>query len=205
MCVILICEHVWFILSFIDLFLFLLLFSFFEIDLEQTKTSPPLISNNPRYSNNPLNLIEKLDNNRTIIHVGESRSSSSEEYTDTKNVNDIINRFNKFNPVSTSTMYDGQYRFTNDNPPILIYHLHLPFETLMDSVRIQSDPQLNLLKIFVEQQERNLLSDQQQNKIIIRSTSRICRLPRDHTYDFVHLRVIFLKDNFIRIELPTLY
>lgn len=168
--------------------------------------SPPLISNNHRHissNNTPLNTIEKLDNNRTIIHVNEPSSSS--EYTDTNNINDIINRFNILNPSSTSTIYDGQYRFTNNYPPLLIYHLHLPFETLMDSIRIQSDSQLNLLKIFIEQQERNLLPDQQQNKIIIRSTSRICRLPKDHTYDFSHLRVIFLKDNFIRIELPTLY
>jgi hypothetical protein len=163
--------------------------------------SPLLISNNHQ---NPLNIIEQLDNNRTVIHVGKP-TLSSQQYTDTKSVNDIINRFNTFNTTSTSTIWDGQYRFTNDNPPLLLYHLHLPFETLMDSIRIQSDPQLNILKIFIEQQERSLLPDQQQNKVIIRSTSRICRLPRDHRYDFTHLRVIFLKDNFIRIELPTLY
>jgi hypothetical protein len=147
--------------------------------------------NNNNNNNNPMNIIEKLDNNRTVIHVGES-TLTSEQYTDTKSVSDIINRFNTFN--TTSTLWDGQYRFTNDNPSLLIYHLRLPFETLMDSVRIQTDPQLNILKIFIEQQERSLLPQQQQNKVIIRSTSRICRLPRDHSYDFTHLRVIFLKD-----------
>ncbi len=161
----------------------------------------PISNNNRIMSNNtPMNIIEKLDNNRTVIHVGESQ-----QYTDTKSVSDIINRFNTLNTTSTSTLWDGEYKFTNDNPSLLIYHLRLPFETLMDSVRIQTDPQLNILKIFIEQQERSLLPQQQQNKVIIRSTSRICRLPRDHSYDFTHLRVIFLKDNFIRIELPTLH
>jgi hypothetical protein len=75
----------------------------------------------------------------------------------------------------------------------------------MDSIRIQSDPELNLLKIFIEQQERNLIEEEQQNeKLIIRSTSRVCRLPKDYQYDYNHLRVQFLKDNFIRIEIPTL-
>jgi hypothetical protein len=69
----------------------------------------------------------------------------------------------------------------------------------MDAIRIQSDPKLNLLKIFVEQKE-----NEQQNKLIIRSTSRVCRLPKDHLYDYTRLRVIFLKDNYIRIELPTI-
>ncbi|CAF5184486.1 unnamed protein product, partial [Rotaria magnacalcarata] len=73
-----------------------------------------------------------------------------------------------------------------------------------DSIRIQSDSQLNILKIFIEQQEKSLLEEQQKNKIIVRSTSRLCRLPRDHTYDYNRLRVNFLDDNFIRIELPTL-
>ena len=86
--------------------------------------------------------IETLDNNRTVIHVGESTSSNK------KNVSDIINRFNK-------NIWDGQYSFTNDNPPLLIYYLRLPFETLMDSIRIQSDEEINVLKIFIEQQERN--------------------------------------------------
>jgi len=139
-----------------------------------------------------------------VIHVGEP-TLSSQQYTDTKSVSDIINRFNTLNTTPTSTIWDGQYRFTNDNPPLLIYHLYLPFETLLDAIRIQSDPQLNILKIFIEQQERSSLSPQQQNKVIIRSTSRICRLPRDHTYNYTQLRVIFLKDNFIRIELPTLH
>ena len=146
------------------------------------------------------NLIEKLDNNRTVIHVGET-ILPTQMYTDTKSVSDIINRFNTLNTSPIIT--DGQYKFTNDQPPLLIYYLRLPFETLMDAIRIQSDPELNLLKIFIEQQEKNILSDEEK-KLIIRSTSRICRLPRDHLYDFTHLRVIFLKDNFIRIELPTL-
>ncbi|CAF1158425.1 unnamed protein product [Rotaria sordida] len=180
-------------------------------DLQQEKISPSLISNNQRimYNNNnnnitPLNTIETLNNNRTLIHIGES-TISSQQNTDTKSVSDIINRFNT---ISTPTIWDGQYTFTNDIPPLLIYHIRLPFETLMDSIRIQADSELNLLKLFIEQQERNLLSQyeqqQQQNKIIIRSTSRYCRLPKDHRYDYTHLRVIFLKDNFIRIELPTL-
>ncbi|CAM4989615.1 unnamed protein product [Rotaria socialis] len=74
----------------------------------------------------------------------------------------------------------------------------------MDEVRVQSDQKLNILKIFIEQQEKNLYEEQSENKIIIRSTSRICRLPRDHTYDYTRLRVNFLKDNFIRIEIPTI-
>ena len=153
-----------------------------------------------------MNLIEQLDNNRTVIHVGEPTTISTKSSADTRSVSDIINRFNAFNTTSTSTIWDGQYRFTDDTPPLLIYHLRLPSETLMDDIRIQSDPQSNILKILIEQQEKNPLSDHpEQNKVIIRSTSRICRLPRDHSYDYTHLRVIFLKDNFIRIELPTLH
>ncbi|CAF3138617.1 unnamed protein product [Rotaria sp. Silwood2] len=180
-------------------------------DLQQEKISPSLISNNHRImfnnnnNNNPVNRIETLNNNRTVVHIGEP-TISSQQYTDTKSVSDIINRFNTLNTTPTPTIWDGHYTFTNDIPPLLLYHLRLPFETLMDSIRIQSDPELSLLKIFIEQQERNLLPqyEQQQNKIIIRSTTRFCRLPRDYTYDYTHLRVIFLKDNFIRIELPTL-
>ncbi|CAF3411797.1 unnamed protein product [Rotaria socialis] len=182
-------------------------------DLDQEKMSPSLTSNSHRtvYNNNqtnPMNIIETLNNNRTVIHIGEP-TLSSQQYTDTKSVNDIINRFNTFNTSPTPTVWDGQYTFTNETPPILIYHLRLPFETLMDSIRIQADAELDILKIFIEQQERNLLPQyeqqkQQQNKIIVRSTSRYCRLPRDHTYDYAHLRAIFLKDNFIRIEVPTL-
>ncbi|CAM4778672.1 unnamed protein product [Rotaria magnacalcarata] len=181
--------------------------------LDQEKMSPSLISNSHRtvYNNNqtnPMNIIETLNNNRTVIHIGEP-TLSSQQYTDTKSVSDIINRLNTFNTSSTPTVWDGQYTFTNETPPILIYHLRLPFETLMDSIRIQADSELDILKIFIEQQERNLLPQyeqqkQQQNKIIVRSTSRFCRLPRDHTYDYTHLRAIFLKDNFIRIEVPTL-
>jgi len=115
-------------------------------------------------------------------------------------VSDIINQFNR--KFHSPTIFDGQYYFTSDRPPLLVYHLRLPFETFIDDIRIQSDVQLNLLKIFIEQQEKN--NCEQTNKIIRRTTTRLCRLPRDHTYDFAHLRVIFLKDNFIRIELPTM-
>ncbi|CAF0836030.1 unnamed protein product, partial [Adineta ricciae] len=131
-------------------------------------------------------------------------SSPTQEYPDTRSVSDIINRFNTLNTTSTSAIWDGQYRFTNDYPSHLIYHVRLPFETSTDAIRIQSDPQLNTLKIFIEQQERSLLPHQQQSKIIIRSTSRVCRLPRDHIYDYTRLHVVFLKDNYLRIELPTL-
>ena len=100
-----------------------------------------------------------------------------------------------------SSLFDGQYSFTNDKPSILMYHLRLPFETYMDAIRVQSDPQLDLLRIFIEQQEN---SPFEHHPNIVRSTSRICRLPRDHLYDYNQLRVVFLKENFIRIELPTL-
>ena len=73
---------------------------------------------------------------------------SSQQYTDTRSVSDIINRFNTLNTTSTSTVWDGQYRFTDDIPPILVYHVRLPYETITDTIRIQSDPQLNILKIF---------------------------------------------------------
>jgi hypothetical protein len=171
--------------------------------LEQEGMSSSYTSNNNNQSINSTNhRIEKLDNNRTVIHVGEP--TSSKKQTDIISVSDIINRFNTLNKTPLSNIWDGQYSFTNDNPPILIYHLRLSFETLMDEVRIQSDSKLNILKIFIEQQEKNLTEEQQQNKVIIRSTSRICRLPRDHIYDYTRLRVNFLKDNFIRIEIPTL-
>jgi hypothetical protein len=168
-------------------------------------SSSPTFNNHRLMHNNPITKIEKLDNNRTVIRVGEP-TLSSQQTTDTKSINDIINRFSTLNTTPTSTMWDGQYTFTNENPSLLIYHLRLPFETLTNAIQIQSDPQSNILKIFIEQNERSLLpqSQQQQDKVIIRSTSRVCRLPRDHTYDYAHLRVIFLKDNFIRIELPTL-
>lgn len=58
----------------------------------------------------------------------------------------------------------------------------------MDTIRIQSDPQLNVLKIFLEKQNK----------------SRLCRLPKDYIYDYTRLRINFLKNNFIRIEIPTL-
>jgi hypothetical protein len=153
-------------------------------------------------STNNNSQIEKLDNNRTVIHVGQP--SSSGQNSNVKSVSDIINRFNTLNTNSTSNIWDGQYLFTNDTPSMLIYYLRLPFETLMDAIRVQSDPQLNILKIFIEQQEKNSFEEQQQTKIVIRSTARICRLPRDHLYDYTRLRVIFLKDNYIRIELPTI-
>ena len=176
-----------------------------KIEVEQEKMSPSLISNISRTTHpTSTNRIEKLDNNRTVIHVSEPKSTI-QQYTDTKSVSDIVNRFNTLNTTSTPVIWDGQYLFTNDIPPLLLYHLQLPFETVTDGIRIQSDSQLSLLKIFIEQQERSLLpQEQSQNKIIIRSTSRLCRLPRDRTYDFTRLRVICLKDNFIRIELPTL-
>ncbi|CAF1449635.1 unnamed protein product [Adineta steineri] len=161
-----------------------------------------IINNNNHI--NPTNRIEKLDNNRTVIYVGEPSISQQQQHTDTRSVSDIINRFNTFNTTSAPAIWDGQYTFTNDNPPFLIYHIRLPFEASTDSIRIQSDPQLHVLKIFIEQQERSLLPHQQQSKVIIRSTSRICRLPRDHMYDYTRLHVVFLKDNYLRIELPTI-
>lgn len=129
------------------------------------------------------NRIETLDNHQSI-------SSSNP------------NSIDQLNTLSTNKITDGQYTFTRDSPPILIYYLRLPFETLLDAVRIQSEPELNLLKIFIEQQERNSLVDE---RLIVRSTSRLCRLPKDHQYDYTCLRVQFLKENFIRIEIPTLY
>ncbi|CAF5027338.1 unnamed protein product, partial [Rotaria sp. Silwood1] len=166
--------------------------------LEQDITSSKsYTSNNNSIINNK---IEKLDNNRTVIHVGEPLSS--EKYNHTKN---IINRFNSLNKNDSLNISDGQYSFSNDIPPILIYYFRLPFETLTDAIRIQSDPQLNILKIFIEQKEKNVLEEQQQqNKIIVHSTSRLCRLPRDYTYDYNRLRVNFVNNNFIRIEIPTL-
>lgn len=146
--------------------------------------------------------IEKLDNNRTVIHVGQPSSSSS-FLTDTKSVSDIINQFNTL----TSTIWDGQYSFSNDSPPVLLYHVRLPADTSMDTIRIQADPQAQLLKVFSEDQDRFAFRPDQHlssNRLHTRSIPRICRLPRDYTYDYTHLRVIFLRDNFIRIEVPTL-
>jgi hypothetical protein len=171
-----------------------------------------MINNNNNNNNATMNRIEILDNNRTVIHVGESSQPPPPppplQFNDPRSVSDIISRFNTLN-TTTSTLWDGQYSFTTDIPPVLIYHLRLPFETLMDTVRVQSDPQMNSLRIFIEQQERSSSQQQQQqqqqNKVVIRSTSRLCRLPRDRSYDFARLRVTFLKDNFIRIELPTLF
>lgn len=172
--------------------------------LPPTHNVNPTMYNNNNNNNNSMKRIETSNDNRTVIHIGEP-TLSSQQYADTKSVNDMINRFNTFNTSSTPVMQDGYYTFTNDIPPVLVYFLRLPFETLMDSVRIQSEPEMNLLKIFIEQQERSLLPqhEHQQNKIIVRSTSRICRLPNDYRYDFNHLHVVFLNDNFIRIEIPT--
>ena len=159
-------------------------------------------SNRPLSSSSTAHRIEKLDNNRTIIHVGEP--SSLQQAHDSRKVIDIINRFNTLYKNPLEDIWDGQYTFTNDSPPILIYHLRLSFETLMDEIRIQSDPKLNLLKIFIEQQEKERLEEKiSQNKVVLRSTSRICRLPKDYKYDYTRLRVTFLKDSFIRIEIPT--
>jgi hypothetical protein len=94
-------------------------------------------------------------------------------------------------------IFDGQYFFTGETPATLFYHLRLPLQTYMDVVRVQSDPQLDQLKVFIEQQERSLVDHD------LHTTARICRLPRDHLYDYARLRVRFLKDNFIRIEIPT--
>lgn len=115
----------------------------------------------------------------------------------------------KMKSVVDTTINDGQYSFTDGSPRTLLYYLRLPFETLMDAIRIQSDPDLNLLKIFIEQQERRSSIDdeeeeEQNERLIVRSTSRLCRLPKDHQYDYTRLRVQFLKENFIRIEIPTL-
>ncbi|CAF1190417.1 unnamed protein product [Adineta ricciae] len=165
-------------------------------------TSSHTTSSNQPLSSSTAHRIEKLDNNRTIIHVGEP--TSFQQAPDSRKVTDIINRFNTLYKNPLKDIWDGQYTFTNDSPPILIYHLRLSFETLMDEIRIQSDPKLNLLKIFIEQQEKDRLEEQiSQNKVILRSTSRICRLPKDYKYDYTRLRVTFLKDSFIRIEIPT--
>jgi hypothetical protein len=149
------------------------------------------------------NRIEKLDNNRTMIHVGEPAPAPSP--ADNKTVSDIINRFNTLHGTYTPSIWDGQYSFTNDICPILHYHVRLPLEASMDSVRIQPEPQVNVLRVYSEPNERSSsVYEQQSNRLTIRSIPRICRLPRDFTYDYTHLRVIFLRDNFIRIEVPTL-
>ena len=155
-----------------------------------------------RQANNNENRIEKLDNNRTIIHVGEPLQS--QQNNNVRNVSDTINLFNVSNKRYPSNIGDGQYSFTNDFPPILIYHLRLPFETLKDKILIQSDPRWNLLQIFMKHKENCLLQEQTQNKMSVRSMPRVCQLPLDRTYDYSRLRVVFLEDNFIRIEIPTL-
>ena len=151
----------------------------------------------------PSNRIERLENNRTVIHVGEP-IVSPQPSADARSVTDIINRFNTLHVAPSPTLWDGQYSFTNDTPALLVYHVRLPTEFTMDSIRIQSDPQMNLLKVSVEQPERGTSVLQPTTRTPVRSPPRIYRLPRDFIYDFAHLRVIFLRDNFIRIELPTL-
>ena len=118
-------------------------------------------------------------------------------------MSDIINRFNTL----TSTIWDGQYSFTTEYPPLLLYHVRLPLDASMDSIRIQADPQSQLLKVYSDEQERLPFRPEHSsiNRLHIRSIPRICRLPRDYQYDYTHLRVIFLRDNFIRIEVPTLH
>ena len=136
----------------------------------------------------PNNRIETLDDHRTVIRLDQSTFSS-----------------NRKSDRWTNKINDGHYLLTTDSPPILIYYLRLPFQTLIDAIRIQSDPDVNLLTIFIEQQERNAFVDEEQNeRLIVRSTSRLCRLPKDYHYDYTRLRVQFLKENFIRIEIPTL-
>jgi hypothetical protein len=151
------------------------------------------------------NRIEKLDNNRTVIHVGEQSSSVD---ADSRSVSDIINRFNTLNHNISSAIWDGQYSFNNEIPATLLYHLRLPAEASMDSIRIQPDSQSNLLKVYTEpanSAERiSTTHDSNSHRVMIRSIPRICRLPRDHHYDYSRLRVIFLRDHFIRIEVPTL-
>jgi hypothetical protein len=174
------------------------------LGMEQERSPMSLISNqSQRMSHQPLstNRIEKLDNHRTVIHVGESSSVSN----DTKTVSDIINRFNTLNTKLTSTMWDGQYTFTNDLPPLLLYHVRLPADASMDSIRIQPDTQSNILRIYTEQQDSTsqLVHDSLAHRLQARTMPRICRLPKDFNYDYAHLRVIFLRDNFIRIEVPT--
>lgn len=89
--------------------------------------------------------------------------------------------------------------WSNDYPPLLFYYLRLPFQTDLDAIRIQSDPQLHLLKVFIDQQGDDIHSKKN------RSTSRLCHLPCGYHYDYRHVRVKFLKENFIRIELPTVH
>ncbi|CAF1058129.1 unnamed protein product, partial [Didymodactylos carnosus] len=94
------------------------------------------------------------------------------------------------------TLTDGYHCFTSDKNGRrqLIYYFKLPFQTPLDHIRVQSE--YNSLKILIEQQERD------DGKIIVRSTSRLCRLPKGYMYDYDQLRVQFLRENFIKIELP---
>ena len=178
-----------------------------HVGLEPDRT-PTTSSSSQRlshFNHLPSNRIERLENNRTVIHVGEPVVVSPQPSADARSVTDIINRFNTLHVAPSPTLWDGQYSFTNDTPALLVYHVRLPTEFTMDSIRIQSDPQMNLLKVSVEQPERGAsVLLQSTTKPPVRSPPRIYRLPRDFIYDFAHLRVIFLKDNFIRIELPTL-
>lgn len=145
----------------------------------------------------PSSRIEKLENNRTVIHVGDSAAKRNEP---NNNVSNMIQRFNTYNS-NPSSIWDGQYSFTNDNPPVLLYHVRLPAEASMDTVRIQPLPESNTLKLMSEEKDK---SSNQADRFTMRSIPRYCRLPRDYNYDYSHLRVIFLRDNFIRIEVPVL-
>lgn len=188
---------------------------FLMLGQDKDKAPRPPPSNQSQRTNHPpaappppppsasANRIEKLDNNRTMIHVGEPAPAPLA--ANNKTVSDIINRFNTLNGTYTPSLWDGQYSFTNDISPVLHYHVRLPLEASMDSVRIQPEPQVNILRVYSEPHERpTSVYEQQSNRLTIRSIPRICRLPRDFTYDYTHLRVIFLRDNFIRIEVPTL-
>lgn len=87
--------------------------------------------------------------------------------------------------------------WTDDHPPVLFYYFRLPFQTDMDAIRIHSNPSSRLLKVWIEQEDNDL------DVRSTRSTLRLCHLPSSYHYDYQQLRVRFLKENFIRIELPT--
>ena len=129
-----------------------------------------------------------------MIHVGDP----SPKIFDSNSVNDMAHRFSTTNSNHTS-IWDGQYLISNDDPPLLYYHVRLPANSSMDAVRIQHVPQSNILNVFSEDQERSTMNP---SRFLMRPIPRICRLPRDYKYDYTHLRVIFLRDNFIRIEVP---
>ncbi|CAF1040705.1 unnamed protein product, partial [Didymodactylos carnosus] len=111
-------------------------------------------------------------------------------------INDQDNFNNGEHQQQDETLTDGYHCFTYDKDRTLqlIYYFKLPFETPLDHIRVQTEH--NSLKILIEQQERD------DGKIIVRSTSRLCRLPKGYLYDYEQLRVLFLQENFIKIELP---